>query len=75
MSETGLCDAGEVTDEGKEDVTVLDTDLLSVERNLENRSGSTEDISTCTDDSDNYVMWTVYIALAFPRGTFVVQNI
>ncbi|XP_056294382.1 uncharacterized protein FLJ43738 isoform X2 [Pseudoliparis swirei] len=73
MSETGLCnppsdcDAGEVTDEGKEDVTVLDTDLLSVERNLENRSGSTEDISTCTDDSDNYVMWTVYIALAFPR--------
>ncbi|TNN79616.1 hypothetical protein EYF80_010198 [Liparis tanakae] len=74
MSETALCqppsdcDAGEVTDEGKEDVTVLGTDLLSVEHNLENRSGSTEDISTCTDDSDNYVMWTVYIALAFPRG-------
>ncbi|XP_031731227.1 uncharacterized protein cfap92 [Anarrhichthys ocellatus] len=61
------CDAGEVTDKGKQDVSVLETDLLSMEHGLENWSGSTEGITTRTDDSAYYVTWAVYIALALPR--------
>ncbi|KAK9528490.1 hypothetical protein VZT92_012644 [Zoarces viviparus] len=38
-----------------------------MEHGLENRSSSTEDITTCTDDSAYYVTWAVYIALALPR--------
>ncbi|XP_035858268.1 uncharacterized protein cfap92 isoform X2 [Sander lucioperca] len=73
MSEVSLCnsqsDCGdeEVSDEEQEDVVVLETDLLSMEPGLENRSESTEDITTRTDDS-YYVTWTVYIVLAVPTG-------
>ncbi|KAL6111414.1 cfap92 [Pungitius sinensis] len=71
MSETGPCnpasdcDADQVTDEGKEHVSVLQTHVVSMEPGLEQRSGSPEDI---TDDIAYYVTWTVCIALAFPRG-------
>ncbi|XP_029287755.1 uncharacterized protein FLJ43738 isoform X2 [Cottoperca gobio] len=58
---------GEVTAIGQEEVLVLETDMLSMEHGLENRSGSTEDITTRTDDSSYYITWTVNIVLAVPR--------
>lgn len=75
MSETSLCnsqtdcDDEEGTDEGQEDVLVLETDLLSLEHCLEKTLGSTLDITT--DDSSYYITWTVYIAFAVPRSKFV----
>ncbi|XP_028432734.1 uncharacterized protein cfap92 [Perca flavescens] len=72
MPEASLCISQsdrdeEVSDKEREDILVLETDLLSMEPGLENRSESTEDITTRTDDS-HYVTWTVYIALAVPTG-------
>lgn len=71
MSETGPCNppsdckAGQVTDEGKERVSVLQTDVVSIAQ----RSGPPEDITGPIDDSAYYVTWTVLIVLAVPRGT------
>ncbi|XP_034724363.1 uncharacterized protein cfap92 isoform X2 [Etheostoma cragini] len=73
MSEASLCDSQsdcddeEVSDKEREDVLVFETDLMSVEPGLENRSESPEAITTRTDDSYD-VTWTVYIALAVPTG-------
>nr|XP_040059619.1 uncharacterized protein cfap92 [Gasterosteus aculeatus aculeatus]XP_040059620.1 uncharacterized protein cfap92 [Gasterosteus aculeatus aculeatus]XP_040059621.1 uncharacterized protein cfap92 [Gasterosteus aculeatus aculeatus] len=70
MSETGPCNppsdcnAGQVTDEGKERVSVLQTDVVSIAQ----RSGPPEDITGPIDDSAYYVTWTVLIVLAVPRG-------
>ncbi|XP_026200384.1 uncharacterized protein cfap92 isoform X3 [Anabas testudineus] len=73
MSDTGLyssqpdCDNGEVAEKEQEDVLVLETDLSS-EQGLENMLSSREDVTSQPDDCSHYVTWTVYIALAVPRG-------
>lgn len=75
MSETDLCnsppdcDDGELTDIGQEDILCLET-----EHGLENRSSSTENITSQIDDCSYYISWIVYIALAVPRGKFDTQN-
>ncbi|XP_071349872.1 uncharacterized protein cfap92 isoform X1 [Trachinotus anak] len=73
-SETDLCksepnsDDGEHTDKGQGDVLFLEADLSSMEHDVENRSNSSEDIASQTDDCSYYITWTVYIVLAVPRG-------
>lgn len=79
MSDAGLCnsepdcDDGEAADKEQEDVLVLETDLSSVEHGLENMSSSTEKVASQTDDCSHYVTWTVYIALAVPRGRLIIN--
>ncbi|XP_040014918.1 uncharacterized protein cfap92 [Xiphias gladius] len=62
------CDDGDLTDKGQEDVLFLETDLSTMEHGLENRSSSTEHITSQTDDCSYYIKWIAYIALAIPRG-------
>uniref|UniRef100_A0A3B4U580 Si:dkey-57n24.6 n=1 Tax=Seriola dumerili TaxID=41447 RepID=A0A3B4U580_SERDU len=61
------CDGGELTDKGQDDVPFPETDLSSMEHDVESRSNSTEDITSQTDGRSYYITWTVYIALAVPR--------
>ncbi|KAK2914535.1 hypothetical protein Q8A73_005129 [Channa argus] len=62
------CADGDVTDENQKEVVVGETELLTNEDGLENRTNITEDVTSQTDESYYYVTWNVYIALAVPRG-------
>ena len=79
ISETDLCNSQTECDDSpkdkgqeEEDVLFLETDLSSMEHTLDNRSSSAEHITSQTDDCSYYIKWIVYIALAVPRGTFVI---
>ncbi|KAK5873097.1 hypothetical protein PBY51_013741 [Eleginops maclovinus] len=69
-TESVLCDSqsvsqdGDVTDKGQEDLFVLETDR---KHGLENKSGSTEDITSRTDGSSYHITWIVDIVLAVPK--------